>query len=40
MGRGGGSIDSELGSCHLLGGEAGEGMGLIDTQLGKDPQRL
>ena len=55
-GRGGegGSIDTQLGSCHFLGGEGGEGRGgegrggegrggeggSIDTQLGKDPQRL
>ena len=73
-GRGGegGSIDTQLGSCHFLGGEGGEGRGrgvdrhstwkgsaktleglplpichadpggggFIDTQLGKDLQRL
>ena len=35
-GRRGGSIDTQLGSCHFLGGEGGS----INTQLGKDPQRL
>ena len=32
----GGSIDTQLGSCHFLGGEGGEGGegGSIDTQLG------
>ena len=36
-GEGGGSIDTQLGSCKFLGGEGGEGRGgrgLIDTQLG------
>ena len=30
----GGSIDTQLGSCHFLGGEGGREGGSIDTQLG------
>ena len=39
-GRGGGSINTQLGSCHFLGGEGGEGGGSIDTQLGKERKTL